>query len=535
MTELNKQPKQPTFEDLELLAEVSQLLTIGDLDRVLNQVIHLAMRAVGATKVSLFLHDQDDVIWSHIFTMRDLPYDKAISVVSQVLDDGFAGWVQKNKRADIIYDTATDDRWITFPDDEVVIGSVLCVPFMHQDEVIAVVTLVHPEPHHFENYHLRLMTIIANQATNAIRNAQLVSTLRYKNRQLQTILQSIRDIMLVVDVDGRIVLANASANNLIGQQGEKIIGRLLSDFVVFDEVFTPIVEIIQADLSQNEQWLFETRSERAQVDYQVTMSLWKDAERGMMGYVIVMHNITTLHDLHRFKDEMLRVATHDLRSPLALISGYAEMIAFDAGENDPAIQEYIDIIKSSVERMGKLLEDLLRIERIRNSPLELHEQTDLESLVKVVMVNMRPSAKAKSQQFSATIELKEIPKIVADPVLLRQAMENLISNAIKYTPEEGRIGARAYFDDEEFHFFVQDNGIGIPSEHLPYLFESFYRVTHESNRQKGSGLGLSLVKNVVARHGGRVWVKSQLGKGSRFGMTLPLKKQEPEKTTDILG
>jgi PAS domain S-box-containing protein len=516
---------KPTFEDLELLAEVSQLLTLVDLDRVLQQVIGLAMKAVGATKASLFLHDHDDVDWAHIFTMRDLPIDQAINVVSKVLDDGFAGWVYTNKRGDIIADTTSDDRWITFKDDPVQVRSALCVPFLHNGEVLAVMTLVHPEAEHFVPYHLRLMQIIANQATNAIRNAQLVSTLRAHRRQLTTILESIRDVLLVLDQDGHIILANDVARVLLGidEQSLSPIGRDLAEFIQKDDVFVPITEIINNQLAQDEQWSFDTRSERHQTDYQVTMSRWRDNVREEVGYVVVMHNVTTLHDLARFKDEMLRVATHDLRSPLALISGYVDMIVMDTPDEDAPIHEYVKVVKRNVDRMGDLIDDLLRVERIRSSPLELHEQTDLEALVKVVLVNMRPAALAKEITFTGDLALKDAPKIKADTVLLRQAMENLISNAIKYTPEKGRIGVRGYVDGDKFRFYVQDSGIGIPQEHLNYVFESFYRVQGSTTQtQKGNGLGLSLVKNVIKRHGGEVWVKSQVSKGSRFGFWLPL-------------
>jgi signal transduction histidine kinase len=252
------------------------------------------------------------------------------------------------------------------------------------------------------------------------------------------------------------------------------------------------------------------------------MATWRDNFQGVAGYIIVMHDITTLRDLHRFKDEMLRVASHDLRSPLALISGYADMIKLDTPEDNSEIHEYADIIKKSTDRMGGLLEDLLRIERIRSSPLELHEQIDLENMVKVVMVNLRPLVESKKHTFESDIRLKDVPRIIADPVLIRQSMENLINNATKYTAEGGRIFVESWYDDEKFHFAVTDTGIGIPEEHQAHVFESFYRVSQDVTNEKGSGLGLSLVNNVIERHRGELWVKSKYHEGSTFGFWLPL-------------
>lgn len=521
--------EQPTFEDLEMLAEASQLLTVVDLNSVLERVMQLASRAVGASKMSLFLHDGTAIDWAHLFTMRDLSGDEEIKVVTRVMNEGFAGWVHRHKRGDVIPDTHADDRWIVFPDDPIQTRSALCVPFIVADEVIAVATLIHEQAHHFTPYHLRLMTILANQTSTAIRNAQLFSNLNHQRQQLQAVLQALRDVLLVLDYEGEIMLINTAAMLLLDvRDQDEAIGRKLSDFLVTDDALGPIVEIINAELRSNAPWTFDTRSERHQTDYQVTMGLWQDPERGSLGYVIVLHDVTTLHDLHRFKDEMLRVASHDLRSPLALIAGYADMVGLDTLDPTSPVHEYVSIIKKSVERMGGLIEDLLRVERIRSSPLELHERIDIGALVRVVIVNARPETEAKNLTFETDLQLHNLPRLVADPVLIRQAMENLVSNAIKYTPAGGTITVQAYSDDAKFHFVVQDTGIGIPEEHQAYVFESFYRVDAITTEQKGHGLGLSLVKNVIVRHKGEVWVKSVNKKGSRFGFWLPLPSPTPE-------
>jgi len=520
-----------TFDDIELLAEVSQLLTMLDLEHVLQRVMKLVAKAVGATQVSLFLHEDDRVDWDHIFTVRDLSPDESVRVVKQVLDAGFAGWVYRNKQGDIIRDTETDERWIIFPNDPIVTRSALCAPFLYNDRVIAVVTLIHPEPDHFSEYHLQLMTIIANQATIAIRNAQLFNRMRQQQHQLEAILQSIADILLVLDRDGSVIMLNNPALSLMREERQsQIIGRHLRHFVERDKVFDPINEIISADLNTNNQWSFETRSESQQRDFQVRMSVWEDQAFSLVGYVVVMHDITMLRDLHRFKDEMLRVATHDLRSPLALISGYADMILMDTPDSESPIHEHVETIKAITERMGYLVEDLLRVERIRNSPLELHERTDITAIVKVVLVNMRPAAQTKNLEFRQDAQLEDMPRLVVDPVLIRQAMENFINNAIKYTPENGVIVVKAYYKDEKFYYVVEDSGIGIPQEHLPYIFESFYRVKTVENTQNGSGLGLSLVSNVIKRHEGEVWVKSVEGKGSQFGFWIPLRQSQHEES-----
>lgn len=511
-----------TFEGLALLAEVSQLLTDVNLDMVLNKVIRLVAGAVGASKSSLFLSQNGSVDWEHLFTMRNLASDESVKVVTRVLDDGFAGWVTRNKRGDIIADITKDNRWIIFPDDPETSRSALCVPLLNGDEVLAVVTLVHEQVGYFTPYHLRLLTIIANQAVIAIRNAQLFNRINIQREHLETVLASITDALIVLNPRGIITMVNPAAVRLLNEQqlGDTI-GKSLEFYNQYDSVFEPIVEIVRAELHQNERWTFETRTENQQKDYQATMGKWYEGEREN-GYVVVLHDITTLRDLSRFKDEMLRVATHDLRSPLALISGYADMVTMDLPDPNSPVHDYVAIIKKSVERMQILVEDLLRVERVRSSPLELRERTDLEALVKTVVVNMRLMTDARKQKLEVDYDLKDAPRIVADAVLLRQSMENLVSNAVKYTPNGGIITIHARYDAEKFYFSVRDNGIGIASEHQKYVFESFYRVPNVPTTEKGNGLGLSLVRNVVTRHNGDVWLTSELGKGSEFGFWIPL-------------
>jgi PAS domain S-box-containing protein len=398
------------------------------------------------------------------------------------------------------------------------------------------ITLAHEEPNHFRPYHLRLTEIMANQATIAIRNAQLFNRVNEQRQQLEAVLRSMTDVLLVLNEQGKILMVNTAALPLLDVTAlQAVEGQSIEAFLMVDNVFEPIVGIIKAALLEQNRWTFETRSERRQTDYQVTMAIWEEPQQDSRGYVIVMHNVTTLHDLSRFKDEMLRVASHDLRSPLALIAGYADMVRMDIGDPVHPINEHINIIKSTTETMTNLVEDLLRLERIRTSPLELREQTDMGSLVKVLIVNSRPFAKPKNINFITDVQLEGAPRIVADPVLIRQSMENFISNAFKYTPQGGTITVRAHYDTDKFHFSVEDNGIGIAKEHQPYVFESFYRVEQARYKEKGSGLGLSLVKNVIARHDGEVWLKSEIGKGSRFGFWLPLKpKSQPVETTETL-
>jgi signal transduction histidine kinase len=144
---------------------------------------------------------------------------------------------------------------------------------------------------------------------------------------------------------------------------------------------------------------------------------------------------------------------------------------------------------------------------------------------------MRQEAANKHIIYDSQLKLNDNRTILADPVLIRQAMENLIGNAIKYTHEGGKVTVYADIDDGRFNFSVADSGIGISEEYLPYVFESFYRVPDtDFEAITGKGLGLSLVKNVIERHSGKVWVESRRGKGSTFGFWIPAREEDSQST-----
>ncbi len=526
--------QQPTFEDLERLVEVSRLLALHDLDEVMKQAMDLTASAASAQKASLFLHNGTDVDWDYVFTARSLNGTDSFNVVGEVLDKGLAGWVVRNREPAIVNDTETDERWHVFEDDDLLVRSALCVPLMNDDEVVAVMTLVHPQRDHFTDYHLRLTTIIANQVTVAIRNTQLFRRLREKQQQLQTLLHSIPEILMVTDEAGAIILINNGARKLLGlAQAEDAVNKHLFDFSPHLDVVNVLQNRLLATSDFKEALTYEVRSMQLERDFAVNVVTWDDEMSQRRGYVIVMHDVTTLRDLYRFKEEMLKIVSHDLRSPLAIIAGYNDMMSNDATDvmaevrdaNDVMSQvgDYTDAIKRSIDRMDTLLTDLLQIRKIDEKGLHLEPDVVLIDLVRPAIQHGQMQGRPKDQTIASDVRIDDTVKGTIDTTLLRQAMENYVSNAVKYTPAGGHIIVRAFVKERLFYFEVEDNGIGIPEESIPFLYESFYRVNPAANTSiSGTGLGLSLVKSIVERHGGEVYVTSEVGVGSTFGLWIPM-------------
>ncbi|MBZ0294392.1 MAG: GAF domain-containing protein [Anaerolineae bacterium] len=511
---------EPTFEDLKLLTQVSQLLTLLDLDRVMQQVIELMSSAVGASKASLLLQNEHDVDWNHIFLMRDLDRRQSFSVVRTVLHEGLAGWVLQHKQGTVVYDTETDSRWHVFPDDDNAVRSVLCVPFIYDDRALAVLTLVHPEPQHFTEHHLHLMQIIANQAAVALHNAQLFDKVQAQQRQLEVVLQAIPDVLIVLNQDGEILLLNDSAVQLMaGQSQNALIGRTLSGLISVNDALVPVKRLLDRAAPDTNNWMFEVRSSQSEQDFLVTVSRWADPRTDSAGFVVIMHDVTTLRDLHRFKDEMLRVVSHDLRNPVSLIITAQDMLEHDMPplEPDSIIPQYMSIMKQATQRMETMLDDLLREEG------SSRQNIDMVELIETTVTDLKPLSNQKKQTVVVEINPDSLPMLLGDPILIREAVENYISNAIKYTGVGGHIVVRAYTESGRFHFEVADNGIGISPADIPNVFEPYFRTEQAAvENEDGYGIGLNLVKKIVERHKGEVMVSSEEGVGSRFGFWLPM-------------
>jgi len=214
--------------------------------------------------------------------------------------------------------------------------------------------------------------------------------------------------------------------------------------------------------------------------------------------------------------------SHELRTPLTTIKGYAETLLEGAIKEDVAFQ-FVQVIKKHTDRLTKIVEDLLMLSKIESKEFQLQIKViSIRELIDDVFDFVKEPAEKKRISISQN-EIPSSMSVEADRNYLEQVLINLLDNAIKYSPEGGTITISAIEKDpKEIQFSIKDNGIGIPREDLPRIFERFYRVDKgRSQELGGTGLGLSIVKHLVQAHGGKVWVDSQLGKGSAFYFTLP--------------
>jgi signal transduction histidine kinase len=205
---------------------------------------------------------------------------------------------------------------------------------------------------------------------------------------------------------------------------------------------------------------------------------------------------------------------------LVVITGYTDLIDMDI--QDPEIKSYIGGVRQAIGRMEDLLAGVLRVERVRATPAELYERINLNRMANEVLTHVAPFADQKVITLDNAIDHDSFPTVEGDALLIKQAMENYLTNAIKYTPEGGRVLVQTQVADASYYFMVKDTGVGIAQHELPFVFEAFYRARHNGPEVKGEGLGLSLVKQAITQHRGDVWVESVIGGGSTFGFRIPL-------------
>ncbi|MBI5668792.1 MAG: PAS domain S-box protein [Chloroflexi bacterium] len=238
-------------------------------------------------------------------------------------------------------------------------------------------------------------------------------------------------------------------------------------------------------------------------------------------------------ELEQLKTEMIRIAAHDLRNPLGVVSGYTQMLGWELeGQLSERHRDHLRMIRQAVERIDKITRDILTLERIEQMARGmLTEKVDLCNLVALAFEEFREQAAEKGLDYQ--LDSARRPVIVqGDTIFLRESIVNLLSNAIKYTPNGGKVCVRLHSDGGKAIFEVQDTGYGIPQESQGNLFQPFYRaVTKETKTIRGTGLGLHLVRRIVERHNGQMRFSSTYGQGSTFGFDIPLTTQKTKSST----
>jgi len=350
---------------------------------------------------------------------------------------------------------------------------------------------------------------------------QLQQTSSSQISQLEATLGSLQEGVLLVDAENRILLAN-QALQAIFPRAKNILHQRL-ELVLHSVAFLRYVDAVRAGQAAPQHELEFVEADRS-IWAEVTGTLVTPLDGNAGSWVLfVLHDISQQKKLEAIRKDFVANVSHELRTPLSIIKGYVETLV--DGHRDMPLDDrdrFLHTIQRHAERLHSLLEDLLALSRLESVNPGLHrESTVLADLLTNLVEDVRGRSTAQEHQISLAVD-PAIGLVLVDPLKITQVCENLLDNALKYTPRGSHVDVQARLKGGEAEVSIRDNGPGIPSGDLPHLFERFYRVDKGRSREKGgTGLGLSIVKHIVQLHGGRVWVESQPGQGATFYFTLP--------------
>lgn len=362
-----------------------------------------------------------------------------------------------------------------------------------------------------------------SSATNAL-IAELNRLQQFRSSQvaqLEATLGSLQEAVLIVDEDNHILLANPAVQGIF-PDAKNIIGRRL-ELVLHSREFLDYVEAVRSDRAQAGHPI-EFAKGHDSVWAEVTGALIPPLDGQKTRWALfVLHDITRQRKLEGVRKDFVANVSHELRTPLSVIKGYIETLV--DGHREMPLDDrdrFLKTIQRHTERLNSLLEDLLTLSRLESiNPGLARESVRLANLITGMIDDYRGRPAAGGHRLNFSID-PAIGEVLIDPLKVTQVLENLLDNALKYTPAGSAIDVSARLKEREVVMCVRDNGPGIPAEDLPHIFERFYRVDKGRSREKGgTGLGLSIVKHIVQLHGGRVWAESAPGQGTSICFTLP--------------
>jgi two-component system phosphate regulon sensor histidine kinase PhoR len=347
----------------------------------------------------------------------------------------------------------------------------------------------------------------------------------FRHRKAEQILNGLPDGVAVTDPDGKITFANQALCALIGWGDQPIEGRMMAECLRLDAANKTDQQLLAAEAQMRDVVVELGRSgDMSQGVLRVARFPLRTTEQTTgRGHIWSVRDITQQKLADQMRNQFVYSATHELRTPLANIKAYAETLGRVDAMDVEKQKEFCNIINAEATRLARFIDDLLSISRMQAGSLALDRQpTDLERLLNETIEHVRPQMVQKNIAFETSLPEK-LPELNLDKDKIAVALVNLLGNAAKYTPPGGRVGMTVEVTAQQIHVHVEDSGIGIAVEDLPKLFDKFFRSSDPRVQEEtGSGLGLSLAQEVVRLHGGRITVHSELDKGSKFTMSLPI-------------
>lgn len=364
---------------------------------------------------------------------------------------------------------------------------------------------------------LRNMAISLN--TMASQLSERLAIIGEQRNMQKAVFESMKEGVLAVDYDEKILLINNTAAKILDIPGTEVIGRTMQEVVRISEIQKFFKKIISEGNPQETEIIIQHDKDKV---LQLSGTILKDINDRDIGVLVVLNDISNLKHLDTLKKDLVANVSHELKTPVTTIKGFIETLQDSAIDDPVNSQRFLEIVSKHIDRLDLIIDDLLSLSKLEqngNIPVEM-KVLSVRPLLKSVVEDFE--IKLKEKKISITIKCDKELTAKLNAHLIEQALSNLLDNAIKYSEKNTAIEIGAYVKDGRLNIYVEDEGLGIAEEHLPRLFERFYRIDKARSREEGgTGLGLAIVKHLVNVFGGTVDVKSEPGKGSIFTLNLP--------------
>jgi two-component system, OmpR family, phosphate regulon sensor histidine kinase PhoR len=451
-----------------------------------------------------------------VHSLGPLPAD--ISARAWKPDEGIPGRIMRTGYVALVADLVTDDDAGPLEDifGQAGLRAILGVPVRRGIEVIGALLFASRSPGAYSPDDAQIAGLIAAGLGSALEGARAYQALADERSTLAAVLGSTSDAVIMLNDEGVVLLANPAVGPMLGLVPDAMVGRSLLEVPGHE----PLRHLFEESRARTvELPLPDGRTAQASLISVVT------PYGEPVGLAAVLRDITLLKHLDRMKTDFVNTVSHDLKNPISVIEGTAEIISWKA-KDDPALQRRVLRIRDEARYMAELVSDLLDLGKIEAGLGPPMERVDAVQLVAKAVQKMAATAEAKGVVIDT--ELPGETWVTAAPPRLTQVLLNLVGNAVKYTPDGGRVTVSVSTRGDAGRsagtvvLSVKDTGIGIAPLHLPRVFEKFYRIHDATTKDiPGTGLGLAIAKSIVESHGGRITVESTVGVGSTFLVELP--------------
>ena len=513
------------FENLVAVARAT--LKSPALAQTLQDALDVSLAISGADSGYLFLLDSSGALQTTTVAGPRPWADQLPQLTAQAFQSGLEAWVVNQQQPALITATGADERWQLYRELLPGVGSALSVPIVQETAVTGTITLLHSQPHHFTPDTLKLMTAAVDQMTLSLKNARLFQDVQEERSRLQAIIQSNRDGLIMIGSHQRLMAINQPALRLLNLSGppadwqgrdlRQLVNGLQHNFPEIGPAIKSLLQMTAAEqpslpVTELQLGPYTVRWEKLPVMAGPTR----------LGHLLVLQDVTEERAVAQLRTDLIRTMVHDLRNPLTVISGVLELIMETAEANQDRYNlRLLENANQSSHHMLNLVSTILDINRLESDRMPLLMQPfNLSLLVAAQCAVQMPLARATGIQLITNLP-ESLPPAWGDQEVVGRVLQNLIGNALKFTPENGRVQVSAAQvgpeDQPLLAVTVQDTGPGIPPELEGRLFEQFVSGQHPA---AGSGLGLAYCQMAVNAHGQQISGGNAAEGGAIFTFTL---------------